>query len=294
MKVAWNQTTFDARCSCNKGRSCEHVWASMRTAYEFDYPVDDGAEIYGNIGQLGSGNQLQAKGKTKPPSIPRWKEVLRQVSINDQSAEERITWPAGRELIYLIEHAATLASKEIVIELNYRERKKDGNWSKLKVAKLDREGIASLTDGADRTIVAMLTGAEGDRNRHGYGYGYYSGSDRQSRYALTAPLARAALPAICRTGRCYLRRREFIDPELELPQSWGEGATWRLSVEVKRDPQRREFTVEGKLEREGETRSVADPLMITPAGLVFWGDVIEEYDDRGAFDWLRYLRSQAH
>jgi superfamily II DNA or RNA helicase len=220
--------------------------------------------------------------------------VLRQVSGTTESAEERITWPAGREMIYLIDRAATQAGKGIVIELNYRERKKDGNWSKLKVAKLDREGIAALTDGADRTIVAMLAGADIDRDRYGYGYGYgyYGGSDRQSRYILTGPLAKAALPAMCRTGRCYLRTRDVIYPELEAAQSWGEGAPWRLNVEVTRDPERKEFTVEGKLEREGENRSVADPVMITSGGLVFWGHVIEEYDHRGAFDWLRYLRTQ--
>jgi superfamily II DNA or RNA helicase len=286
VKITWTDSSYRADCTCGKSMPCEHVWATLLTAYTDSYYEDAEAAIASAFTAV-----AKASGKRqKAPPTPRWKEVLNQITGGDNAAVSRSIWPAGRELIYVIDREATFHAKGIVVELNYRERKKDGQWSKLKEAKLDHECIAALSDGADRTIVSMLAGAQAERSSY---YGYYGyGSEKQSKYTLTGPLARAALPAMCRTGRCYLRPRTLTGIEDQTPQSWGADVPWALKVEVSRDEKAGEYHVEGVLEREGERRLLTDPVLLTPGGLVFWGQVIEEYDDRGAFDWARYLRSQ--
>src|SRR5262249_55627846 len=152
------------------------------------------------------------------------------------------------------------------VELNYRERKKDGAWSKLKSIRLGRDEADDLPDGTDRTIISMLAGAQGER--HSY---YYGSSEGASKYTLTDALARAALPAMCRTGRCYLRK-EIYDPiEKQLQQTWGTEPHWLLNVEVARNG-KEGYRVAGFLERNGEKRALSDPLLLTSGGLVFWGN----------------------
>ena len=65
----------------------------------------------------------------------------------------------------------------------------------------------------------MITG--GDRAE----YGYYYGGEGASRYRLTGPLAHAALPLMCRTGRCFLRSKGF-GPKEYMPLAFGEETPW--------------------------------------------------------------------
>lgn len=297
-KITWFNSGYTATCSCTLSGICEHVWATLITAEEDGYFEDIEEAERSTINSIETAlggkavflsNMRAAKAaQPKAPPTPRWKEVLKQISAGGSVEVQKSDWPANRELIYIIDREATFHAKGIVVEIHYRERKKDGDWSKLKEAKLDRQRIAALADGADRTIVSMLAGAEGERNSY---YAYYGQSEKQSKYTLAGPLARAALPAMCRTGRCYLRSRTMETIEDQNRQSWGAEIPWALQVEVTRDEKAREYRVEGFLEREGERRPLTDPVLITPS-LVFWGNVIEEFDNRGAFDWARYLRTQ--
>jgi len=287
--INWYSGGYSFSCSCGAAKDfvCAHVWATAVLVEEA--AIDEG---FGRSDYYAPRPQKQKPKKSSPPAQrpPRWKQALKKLTAAPVNRDVE-SWPAGREINYVIDLAETQNARELAIEIAHRERKKNGDWSKPKATRISRAQIASLPDGADRTILAMLAGAETNSYGYGYGYGYNSyGSDGQSRYRLTGPLAAAALPAMCGTGRCLLRG--YDDAPLR-PQAWGAGAPWQLRLDVARNPAAAaasEYLLTGALERDGETRPLNQPLFLTAGGLVLWGELIETWDPRGAFEWAAYLR----
>ena len=277
--LTWSKRSYSFQCTCGMDSSyvCPHVWATIVTAHEDGY-YDGDVELpvsRMSLQRASSTADKQIPVKVPPPP-PRWKETLKQLSGAGSSGHDRSAWPIGREVVYLIDRDETMLGKGLVLEVCIREPK---------AARIEREQVVVLPDGMDRTILSMLTGG-GVYDR--YGYGSYYHSEVQTRYSLAAPLARAALPAMCRTGRCFLRLGRSENDE-QRPLVWGSDVPWSLNLEVTRDP-KRGYTLEAMLEREGEHRPLSQPAMLTAGGLVFWEDVVEELDDRGVFDWVVYLR----
>jgi len=93
-----------------------------------------------------------------------WKKQLAglQSVMEAEHAQPRTTWPAGREVLYIIDATRTREGKGLVVEVAFRERKKDGEWSKPKVQRIGVAQISQLPDAADREI---LSSSWGPRNR---------------------------------------------------------------------------------------------------------------------------------
>jgi len=279
--ISANNAGYAFRCTCSSSvpGPCRHVWATILAADEVGF--FDGSNPYSSK-RSGTKNNS----RPKPPPTPRWKDTLRQLSQTDSLSRVGTVWPADRQVAYVIDREATMMGKGIVVEVCTREPKKDGVLSKPKPTKIDRDQIAVLPDGMDRTILSMLGGAKGD----GYSDDYYYRTDGQARYTLNGSLARALLPTMCRTGRCFLKLAMHGNSELR-PLTWGKDLPWSLNLEVTRDAQAGQFTLEGTLQREEERRPLSQPMMLTAGGMVFWNDnVAEEFDDRGMFQWVIYLR----
>jgi len=90
-KITWFNSGYTAVCNCNRSGICEHIWATLITAEEDGYfeDIDEGASSGLNPIEvmLGDGksvfvsNRGAAKSvQQKAPPIPRWKEVLKQIS----------------------------------------------------------------------------------------------------------------------------------------------------------------------------------------------------------------------
>ena len=168
VKLDWDEVGFDYQCSCGVDEEfvCEHIWASVLAASEEGY-YDGARPQAGKSQYLEKVAQVVARASAAPPAPPkpRWKKVLKKIAGTPHPRPA--AWPAEREIIYVIDLAQVKDASGIPLEVSYRERKKDGAWSKPKGARVSRDQIDSLPDGADRTILAMLTGAQsGD-----YGYG---------------------------------------------------------------------------------------------------------------------------
>src|SRR5258706_10231 len=73
------------------------------------------------------------------------------------------------------------------------------------------------------------------------------------------------------------------------PQSWRSNRPCPPTPRAPRDVAADHYTVQGTLDRAAENRPLPAPIFLTADGLVFWGDIIETFDDRGAFNWLVYL-----
>ena len=108
------------------------------------------------------GTECPTPAHTRPSRPPVWKQRLAalktQMSLRRPADPE--TWPADRDLIYVVDCPNTRDGSGLFIELMTRLRRRDGQWERLKVLKrLSRNQAARLPDPQDRQILQMLAGA---------------------------------------------------------------------------------------------------------------------------------------
>src|SRR5205823_1991530 len=102
-----------------------------------------------------------------------------------------------------------------------------------------------------------------------------------TRYRLTEPMLGTLIPAMCRTGRCLIRRKP---DDTELPElRWDDGPPWEFWLEVKPEGSGKKYQVAGVLRRGEERRPLSAPVMLIHGGLVFWDDQVARLEDFGAF-----------
>jgi len=298
VRLGWNGQGYSFSCSCGAGpdQVCEHVWATVLTASEdgyFDgqhpggYWNDDDDDVLENAQwpasrpRGGSGN-----GSRKARRTPRWRQALeRLTSAPPASSDAREAWPPSRQIAYVIDREDTLVGKGLVVELCTREPRQNGELSKPKPVKIAKRMVAELPCEQDRIVVAMLAGGE----RSNYGY-YYE--QEAARFRLNHALARAALPLMCRSGRCLMRTRTPAGAQEYWPLGWGGDAPWELRVRVRAEPKEGVYVIEGVLARDAEERPISAPSLLTAGGLVFWDGVVEPLQDWGAFPWVVQFRER--
>ena len=292
-----------AECTCpyidQFGEPCKHIWATILAAEPRGFAAGLPGPLRLMIEGIGDDDDWDdeydpappvnryAPPPPKPPPPPKWADQLAILRREiDPSAGRTHSPPAERQLLYVVDLPASEQAKKLVLEFNFRERKKNGEWGKPKAQSIAAHNIDSLSEPADRQMLALLAGAE-----KGDSYGYWtghSGGYGVNRYKLAGPLLDAVLPTLAGTGRVFLRRESrppvtLIDlvPELDPP--------WELTVGVNRDEAGRDWQLNGHLTRGQQTIALTMPDLIVP-GLVFWDGKFARLNDGGAFAWVPALR----
>lgn len=280
---------------------CKHLWATILAADTHGYlsdarsrsiEVDDrlpgdwdnDAELDAEMEEVLSPRPKAPKNQAaKKPAVTRWQKQLTALQ-NEFKGEQpaEVSWGAGREILYIIEGDPAAQGHRVVIELAHRERKKNGDWSKPKVASIPRQAVPFLPDPSDRQLVGILLELSAGTYYSYSGYSY----DSVLRPALPAALFDTVLPAMCKTGRCLLRRG--IERELT-PLQWSDGPAWQFRLQVVADG-KAGFALTGAFVRGEEKEAITAPVLVVAGGLLFWPDRVAPLDDGGAFRWLAMLR----
>ena len=234
----------------------------------------------------------------KPPqptpaaNVPRpkpsaWKETLSSLksNTNPQAPNTPNPLPQGNEVVYIVDKAATLEGKGLVLELARRHIKKDGEWSKTKAQSFSHTQIAMLPDPIDRLALNMLAGGA-----EASGYSYYGAvfSGAKSRSVLTQTLAEELLPKLCSTGRCFL---SVLNSEGDLsPLHWDEGGPWEFWLMVQPDQTGHSYKLTGELRRGDERLAIRMTQLLVSGGFIFWENRVAPLIDHNAFSWLALLR----
>ena len=193
-------------------------------------------------------------------------------------------WPAGRQLLYVIDIEDTLRGQGLTVELMSQDHKKDGTWSRPKHEALGSEDSSRLPDHADAEIISILGGAQ----RDSYGY-YYASNNRVSRYRVSSVQFGTLIKQICDTGRCRLRLKAR-DEDL-IPLAWDEGI-WEFWITARRDESAEKFILTGEL-RSGERKmNLLSPKALLSGGLLFTDTHAALLDHNNAFEWIILLRKQ--
>ncbi len=201
-------------CDCpyflDQGQNCKHLWAAILAADEQGHLADataaNGTTLNRDesIAQASSGlfpapirivRAPQAAPAIKPPPLPpppAWKTQLGRIAKVAASYRKEVSpWPAEREIIYLLDVAASQAAGNVALTIATRERKKDGRGTTIpRPYPIHRSRIAALPLAEDRELLSMLLG--GDRYSS---FGYLDSYDRgPTTFSLPSVTAQTILP----------------------------------------------------------------------------------------------------
>jgi hypothetical protein len=307
-------------CECpyytSTGDPCKHVWAALLAADARGYtdqwdtsrrldliPDEDELADEPPLGlppaRMGLGSimgaiarpsrKTRSRGRHKPAA--EWKKsltLLRDAMTVKEHAQQQ-SWPAGREILYIVEVARTLEGHGLIVEIGVRERRKDGTWGKPKKHAIRSEEVATIPDPHDREILSLLIGAKSARDS--YASYYYSAYDynASSSFRLTEATQSAVIERMCQTGRCHLR----VDSESEpMPIVWDAGGIWELWVVARKNESGENYILTGELRRAEQRMELTEPVLLVAGGLVFTRERAAPMDDGGAFPWVSILRQK--
>jgi superfamily II DNA or RNA helicase len=307
-------------CDCpyydSTGDPCKHVWATLLAAEQKGYtqqwetdrrldlvPEDDlaGDDLISEPGPARgngaatrtlTGPARRRNGSSRRANAAEWKKSLANLrdAMHARGPHLRADWPPGREVLYVIDAPRTLEGHGLTVEVDYRERRKDGNWGKPKKQAITAEEIASLPDPRDREILSLLHGAKSARDSYSSyynsSYDYYGAA---ASFRLAAAMQAGLMRRMCETGRCLIR----LDPESELiPLTWDDTGTWELWVVARAAEDGKNFVLSGELRRGEQRMEISEPTMLVSGGMVFHRETIAPMDDGGAFPWVVMLRTK--
>lgn len=306
-----NGDALEVYCSCPdfaRFGPCRHLWASIleadkrdaltdaknrRTLAIVDAPDDDdwGIEKIGGRETGGERFPIRKRGKIpsvpaprfmKQPSQPLWKEQLESIAklAQEQSSQtSRKSWPTGFEIGYTIDFPASKQAGAIVLTLQCRNRKKNGDWTIFKDLRITPEQACQLPDPKDVELVLSLHG----RVTPSY-YGSYANSYYQ--YSLPPEQALKVLPEIANLGRLW--RDSGASESMLSRVAWDEGDPWQFWARVQRN-ERDLWELTGELRRDAGKLPLSAPRMLLSVGLILCENTLARLDDPATIPWIRYL-----
>lgn len=306
VEVDWEDGELSVYCSCPYFESdgpCKHLWAAVLAAQARGYlsgvgtirSVNDGFEqLIEEFDEEPDDPLLFPIPKVRPadlaPKPPAWKVQIEGIAGARNKVDTRGAWPEKRQILYILDLAASQTSSLPVLSVCSRDRKKDGSYGRPSAAKIQRDQIALLPVEEDREILSAIAGSSEYFAFGGYSGGYPGqvGASRLIAY----PLAATLLPRVARTGRCYVRP-SFTSEDLT-QIAWDEGGAWRFELELRAGSAEKRgekpgWLVAGVLRRGEQTMEVSAPRIITQGHMVA-NNLLAPLDAGDTLPWLMHFR----
>lgn len=303
-----DENTLVVECDCpyfDRQGECKHIWATLLAAESRGYlsraasvsnlSVKDGdygpeeddssSEIafVHDVTKFSVPQPQQQVPQSPPPKLPHWQKQLSDISsAGNESRHEFEFWPAKRQILYLIDLSRERTQIDLVISLEFRDQKRDGNWGRSKPLTLKHRQIQQLPLAEDREIFSLLIGA---REYWGYGDSY---ATLPTRCQIKYPLSVKVMPLVARTGRCYWGADHSFGPGSDAPLAWDGDEPWQLRLQIQRA--NRGWIVAGILSRHEQRMDVSAAVLITQGGLVFTQDSVAPLAEGTPFEWISFLR----
>ncbi|HEX6972971.1 MAG TPA: DEAD/DEAH box helicase [Vicinamibacterales bacterium] len=297
---------FTGACECpwysDRADVCKHIWASLleaesRGLLAGDGPVGDDAVLEPEYpaGELRAAriDALNAPQPGKPALPPQkppvWQQFLNELRQDVAAAERALPQPrfSNGQIVYAIDVRDTRAGNGTVVNVLFRQRKKNGEWSKARQTGITPQEAEHLVDDADREIISLLLGAASvwlATTPATFDVSY----PRLSRYVLNGPLEDRLLPMLARSGRLHLQHTG--DGDVMLPIEMDEGPPWRFDLQISsEDPEA--IHIDGAFTRAGERLDLRAPVLVLSRGFLFTRAAMARLDIDGGFAWIARLRS---
>ncbi len=299
VRVDLGDRALTCSCTCpyftGNGRTCKHIWATLLEAEQRrllgnarrldERPVSPFPDDL-SVDEDGGDGRDDLDGAAVEPT---WEERIADVS--HAAGADRSAPPPGpapeREVLYVIDVPSTLKGGGLSVEAGFRQRKKDGRWSKLKARRWTHAEANALADHADRRIVSLLIGGQDRPAVDPYG-GYVPPAARL--FHLPPAAQRLLVRQMCATKRCMLRTGAGKDDFT--PLRFEEGDPWRFHLALVREEKTDTYSLRGTLRRGNSIIPLSEPALLTSGGIVVIGDVVAplEIAREEAFLWISLLR----
>ncbi|MCU1330062.1 MAG: SNF2-related protein [Bryobacterales bacterium] len=247
---------------------CKHLWAAILAAEKLRY-LGDAAAVTRVAGQpdsqLSADDEVveRALGLRPIPSrfVAPWRNRVNELigTVTDPVSSGGNRWPAGRQILYVLDRSATGTNGSLSLSIYSRDRRSDGEWGRMTPINLRRADIGKLPDSTDHGILAAISGA-----LMAYNYSWGGQNQVPTQSMVDAPLARVIIPDAARAGRLFLRDSPK-SPDIN-PVSWNE-EPWTFALELERSGDA--WTLKGALHRGEETLGLRDAEFVTQDGFVF-------------------------
>jgi hypothetical protein len=280
---------------------CKHLWATILAAeakaylsaadklktITLDYGAVDDVEDFGDPDHDDSDYGApryppRPMSVPRPPTVPAWQRVVAEISTPPPRTNwDPAPWPAKRQVLYIVDVPACVASGNLVVSLASRDRKADGSFTRTAPLTPRRYHIDKLPLAEDREILAMLAGG----TRH-YSWSYVNPNEQMPEsYVLPVVLQEKIVRQAVQTGRCHLR----VSPkEDDVPLAWDSGDPWQFRLQIGRGA-RKGWAVTGILRRGDEQMDLASPALVT-SGFVFTRGRVAPLAPDTSFAWISQLR----
>ncbi|MGH7484146.1 MAG: SWIM zinc finger family protein, partial [bacterium] len=276
-----------AQCDCpwfqDNYEECKHIWAAIRAASERrmlpdralvlsgsdDYdgePFDVDDEPYSDFDRYRRFPRA-VRPREQPPA---WQRFLEAVGTAPPPVYSSSNPNVPEEIAYVIESYA--APQRLILQIQGRAHKKNGEWGKWKSLSLRIENLHLLPQ-FDRETLALL-------NPNAWSY-------TVERSVTISPTSTAWwIERLARAGKLGMTDGS------ENPRmiGWDDGPPWTLRVGIVNDAAESKYRVDATIEREGESLPFDRVDATFPDILVADGRA-SRFDDGGRESWLRALRA---
>ncbi|HJX92946.1 MAG TPA: DEAD/DEAH box helicase [Pyrinomonadaceae bacterium] len=296
VRLKLGSASLDIACTCpyfDRGEECKHVWATMLAADSEQYlsRVDllpklhlrFDEETVTKLHEAARSDRRYATNSPKPKPEPLWKRQLSLVTNNSRTKQiqRSIGWSDERSIYYVVDPSDS-SGDYLGLEIGFRERKTNGEWSKIKSNRIQKSAIGTLRDAKDREILAILSGASGGM------FPNYDYNSLPTRFTISTDLQQLILPLMCSTGRCVVRSTEKKEDLRAV--KWDDGDPWQFWLNVTRDDVKDDYTIRAVLRRDEEQVEVDSAVLITE-GILITNDLrASMFDSKSARAWKMLMR----
>lgn len=243
---------------------------------DFDFEEEDTLDAESDTGKRPSsiGQKFNA------PSPRSWQHLLNGMHWPRDPEAKPPSWPAGREILYVLEHTGRSSDAFLAIRIDTRDRKKNGEWKKPKPLSLSHEMLPGLPEPTDREILALIMGVKRET-------WYYSPYESIYRFQPGNRDLQSLLPLISKTGRLFLRTSETDDLR---PVEFDATGSWEFRIDVRPDDAGGQYEICGAFYRAGERLPILLPEQIFREGILSLDTRIALF--QGSYAWISFFRNE--
>ncbi len=312
-----------AKCSCPryaKGDFCKHIWATMCEIQRRGLVADrhiaddlillheddltDEEDLAEEIGaEIIEGKYERAPAVNRSLMVsyaaqPTWRTLVPKLATDDDEPPllskdvKRLASGRAVQAWFVIDVNASLQRGGLVLDLHYRESLREGSWGTFKRLHVSRDNTGPLEDPEERRLIGILMGnqLENEIESRSYYFNNYYQAPRISRLVISPALYDLVLPQLCATGRLVWNLQSSIPVEESTRLTWDDGPPWRVRLQLQAAAESEVYHLSGQLARDGQARSLSDPILMLSHGLVVFPETIARLDAAEHFSWVAALR----
>ncbi len=292
-----------ADCECDgfavNEQPCSHIWAAILLAdmnralrgrskdegpveLVLDLPGDEDDEFDDDFEDEWR-RPANTRSGNRAPSKPAWRQVLESLP----PATAPVTgaeWRTGREIYYVVDLDRSRYEEALVLCVEVRDLKQNGQWGKLKSERIPRRMLLDIPDERDRKFLVALGGAATAPVND-----WRTQDSFPSMYPLRNSVWKLLLPKLCATGRCLVRRSETPSNDLPPKLLWDPGPPWQFQVQMEREGN--QYRLAGSLSRGEQRMDLSSPAALFADGLFVVDNTACEFEHRNSFQWIPILGS---